>query len=117
MVIISSDHGGQHDGHGFLNEENRKIPFIIYGDGIKAGQVQIDCDTHVSHMDVFPSIMEYLRLPVREEWSLDGHSRLEWALTPTQECDLSRTKPAIALSGGYIFDTNDADSTMERSQD
>ena len=68
-------------------------------------------------MDVFPSIMEYLGLPVIEDWSLDGRSRLEWALTPTQECDLSRTKPAIALSGGYIFDTKDADTSIYETQD
>ena len=96
---------------------NRKIPFILFGDGLKAGQMKIDCETHISHIDVFPSIMDYLRLPIDKDWDLDGRSRLEWALSPAQECDLSKTKPAIALSGGYIFDTHDADTNIHMAQD
>ena len=29
--------------------------------------------------------------------------------TPNELCDLSRTKPVIALSGGYIFNSVDSD--------
>lgn len=57
-------------------------------------------------MDVFPSIMEYLRIPVRDDWGLDGRSRLELSDAPateTEQCNLTKTKPVIALSGGYIF--------------
>ena len=61
----------------------------------------------MSHLDVFPSIMEYLRLPIRDEWELDGKSRIEWESNPVSEkelCDLTYAKSVIALSGGYIFD-------------
>ena len=67
--------------------------------------------------------MEYLRIPIQDEWSLDGLSRIEWAAppaTPTEQCDLSRAAPAIALSGGYIFNGVDAehlDTSAEEALD
>ena len=86
---------------------------ILSGDGLKAGEIPKDCNKPVSHMDLFPSVMEYLRLPLKEDWELDGKSRLEWKTIPLSErdvCDLDKTKPAIALSGGYIFDELEADN-------
>lgn len=54
--------------------------------------------------------MEYLRHPAEEEWDLDGKSRLDWLFHQEQECDLTYTKPVIALSGGYIFDSHDSEA-------
>ena len=68
-------------------------------------------------MDLFPSVMEYLKIDVKPEWDIDGLSRLQWSNLPaSQLCDLSKTKPAIALSGGYIFDAHDADNIEEKSE-
>ena len=59
-------------------------------------------------MDVLPSILEYLRVPIKEEWDLDGVSRLKWASSSSQVCTLPFAMPGIALSGGYIFDGQSA---------
>ena len=76
-------------GHGSRDENNRKIPMILYGDGLKQGQFAADCKVYPSHMDGYPTVMEYLRIPVKEEWDLDGRSRIEWALSETEQCELS----------------------------
>ena len=57
-------------------------------------------------MDVFPSVMEYLNIPIKEEWDLDGKSRLEWVtpMSEAEKCDLTKSKAVITLSGGYLFD-------------
>ena len=93
LIVVTADHGGNSFDlqHGDLNEECRVIFLIFSGDGIKKGEIPPDCETQVSHMDVFPSVMEYLNIPIKEEWDLDGKSRLEW-VTPKSEiekCDLS----------------------------
>ena len=66
MIAITTDHGGTDtgSGHGEFVEECRKIFLILSGDGIKKGEIPPDCETQVSHMDVFPSVMEYLRIPI-----------------------------------------------------
>ena len=57
---------------------SRKIFLILSGDGIKKGHIPSDCYIKVTHMDIFPSLFEYMRLPVKKEWDLDGRSRIEW---------------------------------------
>ena len=54
-------------------------------------------------MDIFPSVMEYLGLEFKEEWNLDGRSRIVWQ-DEKQECFHSEIQPVIALSGALIFD-------------
>ena len=54
-------------------------------------------------MDIFPSVMEYLRLEFKEDWNLDGRSRIVWQ-DERQECFHSEIQPVIALSGALIFD-------------
>ena len=64
-------------------------------------------------MDVFPSLFDYLRIPLKESWDLDGISRLKFAdppASPRELCELSRTHPAIALSGGYVFNAPDSEN-------
>lgn len=68
-----------------------------------------DCDMYISHMDVFPTVMEYLGLEISPEWDLDGRSRLEWNPDEKERCELSHAKSVITLSGGYIFNAKDAD--------
>ena len=65
-------------------------------------------------MDVFPSLMEYLRIPVKDEWDLDGKSRLNWAepVTESEKCEQTKTKAIITLSGGYLFDYDDPEDLV-----
>lgn len=72
MIVITTDHGGIGKSHGNMREECRRIPLILSGDKIKKGTLARDCESPVSHMDVYPSVMEYLRLPISEDWKLDG---------------------------------------------
>ena len=57
-------------------------------------------------MDVFPSLMEYLRIPIEDEWKIDGKSRLQWEeeQTLTEKCDLTKEKAIMTLTGGYLFE-------------
>ena len=57
-------------------------------------------------MDVFPSLMEYLRIPIEDEWSIDGKSRIQWEeeKTETEQCDLTKEKTIITLNGGYLLE-------------
>ena len=78
---MTADHGGggfSDYQHGDYSELDRKIVLILSGDNLKPGHIAADCGTKVSHMDVFPSVFEYLRLPIQDSWKLDGISRLEW---------------------------------------
>ena len=76
----------------------------------------LDCDVNVSHMDVFPSIMEYLRIDVSPEMDIDGVSRIQWELSESDKCDLSQTIPSLLLSGAYMFETADADHIQNKTQ-
>ena len=59
-------------------------------------------------MDVFPTIMDYMGVEVDPEWELEGPSRIEWQVTDQETCTLERTRPAILLSGSYLFEAADA---------
>ena len=93
LVAVTTDHGGgngdfngEDDGHGELNKYCRTIWLVMQGDGLKEGvEIPPDCETTVTHMDVFPSLMEYLRIPIKDEWDLDGKSRLNWAEPVTKK--------------------------------
>ena len=82
----------------------------LSGDRLKKGHIASDCHVPVSHMDIFPSVFDYLRLPVRQEWNVDGKSRVEWSEPPisdSQKCDLTGAKSVITLSGAYMHDQGD----------
>ena len=117
LITVTTDHGGKSTHHGYAIPKpvTRKIPLIFSGDGLGSGHIDADCILKVSHIDIFPSIMEYLRLPVRDEWDLDGKSRLKWPLTAKEKCNLSKSKPVISLSGAYIL--NEATHLSEMTLD
>ena len=93
-------------------EESRDIFLIIQGDGLKQNyEIPADDKIPVSHMDVFPSIIEYLGLSFEEEWNLDGRSRIQWQ-DEKEDCLQSDIHPVIAFSGAYIYD----DGSEEESQ-
>lgn len=61
LIAVTTDHGGSNNSrdHGAWYETDRHIFLILSGDGLKSGEIPPDCETNVSHMDVFPSILEY----------------------------------------------------------
>ena len=78
LITITSDHAGVMAGHQWLDEPCRKIPLFFHGDVLRQGKILADCETDLSQMDVFPSIMEWLRIPVEVDWDIDGKSRLDF---------------------------------------
>ena len=48
LIAITSDHGGTMDGHGPLNEVNRKVSLFFFGDSLKSGKIPVDCETNHS---------------------------------------------------------------------
>ena len=67
-------------------------------------------------MDMFPSVMEWLRIPIDPAWDIDGKSRLQYDLPDSQKCDLSQTKPSILLTGAYAYSAHDAENINDESQ-
>ena len=81
MIVVTSDHGGggkSYTNHGAYNRKDRRILLTIAGDGIRAGHIDADCEANVSHVDVYPTVFDYLRHPIEDQWGLDGQSRLKW---------------------------------------
>lgn len=69
LVIITSDHGEEmgehqgHQGHGWsLYQEAIRIPMLIYGSG------GLPVDGQATHLDVAPSIVDFLGLPAPSPW-------------------------------------------------
>ena len=60
-----------------MNDACQTIWLLLSGDLIKAGEIPVDDTTPVSHMDMFPSVMEYLGIDMEPTWGIDGVSRLK----------------------------------------
>lgn len=76
LVILTSDHGQMFGEHGkwvhrnSLYEEVLRVPFFMHlSNGIAAGDI---VETPVSHVDVFPTVLDLAGLPVPA--GLDGES-------------------------------------------
>ena len=63
LIAITTDHGGIGSGHVGLDQNNRQIFLILAGDGLASSKFAPDCSVPLSHKDIYPSVMEYLRLP------------------------------------------------------
>ena len=116
LITITSDHGGRGTSHGPKDEDNRKISIFFIGDSIKSGTIPVDCEVDHSQMDIFPSVMEWMRIPVDPTWEIDGKSRLQYELTNRKKCDLSETKPSILTTGAYSFSAHDAENIIDQEQ-
>ncbi|MBN2587636.1 MAG: sulfatase [Candidatus Fermentibacteraceae bacterium] len=70
LIVIVADHGeefGEHGRilHGFqLYEETTRVPLIVIGQDIPAGYVDHNV---VGHIDIMPSILDYLDVPVPQQ--------------------------------------------------
>jgi arylsulfatase A-like enzyme len=86
LVIFTSDNGGEpglvaplRGSKGSLDQGGLRVPMVAAGPGIRAGA---HCGTTVLSMDIFPTLLEYARIP----------------LPP---CDGSSLRPLLAGAPGF----------------
>lgn len=72
LLAVTSDHGGSGTSHGGVTDDHRLIPLIVAGDGVEPGELTGGTE---SHLDVHPTVMEYLGVAVDSGWGLDGTAR------------------------------------------
>jgi choline-sulfatase len=107
-VIYTSDHGDNLGARGLwgksnLYEESTKIPMIVAGPQVPAGQV---CRTPVSLVDCYPTILQGLGIPLQdEERKLPGRSLFEWINSPEnlERVVLSEYHAVGSVSGAYML--------------
>jgi predicted AlkP superfamily pyrophosphatase or phosphodiesterase len=66
VFVLSSDHGGTLNGHGYNLPKHRKIPMIFYGSGIKKG---FTIPSPVNNYDITPTMAALLGLKIPPEWT------------------------------------------------
>jgi arylsulfatase A-like enzyme len=105
IIVLWSDHGfhlgeKQHWAKRTLWEESTRVPFIIAGPGIAAGE---KCAEAVSLLDVYPTLIELCGLPANER--LEGISLAPQLKDPASP----RKRPAITSSyyGNHSIRTRD----------
>jgi choline-sulfatase len=106
-VIYTSDHGDNLGARGLwgksnLYEESTKIPMIVAGPQVPVGQI---CRTPVSLIDCYPTILQGLGVPLRdEERKLPGRSLFEWMSAPDniERAVLSEYHAVGSVSGAYM---------------
>jgi choline-sulfatase len=107
-VIYTSDHGDNLGARGLwgksnLYEESTKIPMIVAGPQVPTGQV---CRTPVSLVDCYPTILQGLGIPLRDdERKLPGRSLFEWSQAPEdlERVVLSEYHAVGSVSGAYML--------------
>ena len=82
LVVVLADHGeafGEHDvfTHGWLYEEQLRVPLVINGPGVPAG---VRLDARVRLVDLFPTLAQLFDLPLPD--GLDGESVLSMLNNP-----------------------------------
>ncbi|MDP3698496.1 MAG: alkaline phosphatase family protein [Nanoarchaeota archaeon] len=68
LTILTSDHGGKGKSHGGVGEEAMKVPLIMHGPAVQKGELL----PVPRQVDIAPTILSYLGIPLRAEWGLDG---------------------------------------------
>ena len=84
LIMVTADHaGGWEDrvgsnnfNHGDFTRSDRQIFLIIAGDKVVPGEIPTDSKVAVTHLDVYPTVMDFLDIEIKDEWDLDGRSRL-----------------------------------------
>ena len=68
LTVFVSDHGGKGKHHEGVGEEAMKVPLILHGSTVQPGEI-----TPVPRqVDVAPTILTHLNVPIRHGWGLDG---------------------------------------------
>jgi len=68
LILCTTDHGGTMEGHGKNIPEDRTIFYIVGGDSVPRGRIPVT----PYQVDVVPTILKHLRIPVDPTWGLDG---------------------------------------------
>ena len=66
IFVLSADHGGRGYGHELNIPDKRKIPLIIYGNGIKQG---FEITFPVNICDITPTMAALLGMNIPSEWT------------------------------------------------
>ena len=107
-VLYTSDHGDSPGARGIWGkfnfyEESAKIPIILSGPDVESGKV---CDTPVSLIDVYPTVLDALDIDGPEgEETPDGRSLFQIAGAPTQpdRLVLGQYHAFASPSAGYMI--------------
>ena len=70
LIAMVTDHGGNMNGHGDLDQANRRVHFVLRGDGVQAGP--LPGDGSVTQMDLLPTVLTYLGAEIDPTWQIDG---------------------------------------------
>ena len=71
LILVSTDHGRRDDGgHGGDSEEERRIFFLASGPSVTG----LEPDAEVQIVDVAPTALAHLGIPIAAEWNLDGRA-------------------------------------------
>jgi hypothetical protein len=71
LIVTTSDHGGRWFGHGADDEPNRRVHFVVAGDGAARGHLGPD----VSIVDLAATSLHHLGIALDPAWELDGAVR------------------------------------------
>jgi predicted AlkP superfamily pyrophosphatase or phosphodiesterase len=66
VFVLSADHGGLFDTHVLNIPQNRKIPMIFYGSGIKEG---FKIPNRINNYEITPTMAALLGLEIPSEWT------------------------------------------------
>jgi hypothetical protein len=99
QIVITSDHGGYHNGHGGPSGPEHTIPFLVVGRGAAQGRLP----QGTRNVDVVPTVLNHMGIEIPRE--LTGKYRGADA-TPPPVADLRR-----GLVGYYRFEGDLLDSS------
>ncbi len=68
LILCTTDHGGRIDGHGDNVPEDRTIFYILNGKSVIRGKL----DPPPNQVDIVPTILKHLQIPIDPAWGLDG---------------------------------------------
>jgi predicted AlkP superfamily pyrophosphatase or phosphodiesterase len=73
LIVVCTDHGGQGTGHsgGATKEEIRRVFLIVSGSSVAPGKIE----GPTALVDVVPTVLTHLQVPLKSEWKLDGQAR------------------------------------------
>lgn len=71
LVIVTTDHGGTGTSHGGSSAVERRTFVILNGPNVPRG---VTLPTGTQIVDLVPTVLEHMRVPVSPSWSLDGTS-------------------------------------------
>ncbi|MDZ3952428.1 alkaline phosphatase family protein [Bacillus thuringiensis] len=72
LIIVTTDHGGIGRGHGGSSPEERTIFTVVSGEFAHRGEMIPNQNQYINQTDVMVTALNYLGVPIQENWSLDG---------------------------------------------